>query len=163
MKELMTAVLAVCPKVRGSASDLRQVDVRSRHCAQCPPQPYRRNGQEERGSMSRPLPVLLGPGRFGRMRRWPWRRWSWCRIQHWEAITGRAAREAGLHADGNDVVLKDGRAAFQSVFHIDLHVVPRQNGDKLSFAKGMLLRRHPDRDKTGRTLREALEKIDATE
>ena len=27
MKKLMTAVLAVCPKVRGSASDLRQVDV----------------------------------------------------------------------------------------------------------------------------------------
>ena len=49
MKKLMTAVLAVCPKVRGSASDLRQVDVRSRHCAQCPPQPYRRNGQEETG------------------------------------------------------------------------------------------------------------------
>ena len=48
MNKLMTAVLAVCPKVRGSASDLRQVDVRSRHCAQCPPQPYRRSGQEER-------------------------------------------------------------------------------------------------------------------
>jgi hypothetical protein len=30
MKKLMTAVLTVCPKVRGSASDLRQVDVRSR-------------------------------------------------------------------------------------------------------------------------------------
>jgi hypothetical protein len=44
MKKLMTAVLAVCPKVRGSASDLRQVDVRSRHCAQCPPHPYRRTG-----------------------------------------------------------------------------------------------------------------------
>ena len=58
---------------------------------------------------------------------------------------------------------QDGRAAFQSVFHIHLHVVPRQNGDKLSFAKGMLLRRDPDREKTGRTLREALEKIDATE
>jgi hypothetical protein len=43
MKKLMTAVLAVCPKVRGSASDLRQVDVRSRHCAQCPPQPDKRN------------------------------------------------------------------------------------------------------------------------
>ena len=36
MKKLTTAVLAVCPKVRGSASDLRQVDVRSRHCAQVP-------------------------------------------------------------------------------------------------------------------------------
>jgi histidine triad (HIT) family protein len=41
--------------------------------------------------------------------------------------------------------------------------VPRQNGDKLSFAKGMLLRHDPDREKTGRTFREALEKIDANE
>jgi histidine triad (HIT) family protein len=49
------------------------------------------------------------------------------------------------------------------VFDIHLDVVPRQNGDKLSFAKGMLLRRDPDREKTGRTLREALEKINATE
>ena len=39
MKKRMTAVLAVCPKVRALASDLRQVDVRSRHCAQFPPQP----------------------------------------------------------------------------------------------------------------------------
>jgi hypothetical protein len=38
-----------------------------------------------------------------------------------------------------------------------------KNGDKLSFARGMLLRRDPDCEKTGRTLREALEKIDATE
>jgi hypothetical protein len=37
------------------------------------------------------------------------------------------------------------------------------NGDKLSFAKGMLLRRDPEGEKTGRTLREALAKIDATE
>jgi histidine triad (HIT) family protein len=41
--------------------------------------------------------------------------------------------------------------------------VPRQNGDKLSFAKAMLPRHDPDSEKTGRTLREALEKIDANE
>ena len=76
------------------------------------------------------------------------------------AITSRAARESGQHAHGNNVVPNYGRAAFQSVFHIHLHVVPRQNGDKLSFAKGKLLRRDPDREKTGRTLRQALEKID---
>jgi len=73
----------------------------------------------------------------------------------------RAARESELQADGNNVVLNDGRAAFQSVFHIHLHVVPRRNGDKLSFAKGMVLRRDPDREATGRILREALAKIDA--
>jgi histidine triad (HIT) family protein len=74
----------------------------------------------------------------------------------------RAARDSGLHADGNNVVINDGRAAFQSVGHIHLHVVPRHNGDKLSFAKGMLLRRDPDREETGRILREALAQLDAT-
>ena len=47
------------------------------------------------------------------------------------------------------------------MFHIHLHVLPRRNGDKLSVAKGMLLRRDPDREATGRILREALAQIDA--
>jgi diadenosine tetraphosphate (Ap4A) HIT family hydrolase len=76
---------------------------------------------------------------------------------------GLAARTSGLHADGNNLVINDGRAAFQSVFHIHLHVLPRQNGDKLSFAKGMLLRRDPDREESGRLLREALAKLDSAE
>ena len=75
----------------------------------------------------------------------------------------RAARQSGLHADGNNVVINDGKAAFQSVFHIHLHVLPRQDGDKLSFAKGMLLRRDPDREESGRLLREALAKLDSAE
>ena len=75
----------------------------------------------------------------------------------------RAARRSGLHADGNNVVINDGKAAFQSVFHIHLHVLPRQNGDKLSFAKGMLLRRDPDREESGRLLREALAQLDAAQ
>ena len=70
-------------------------------------------------------------------------------------------RRSGLHADGNNVVINDGKAAFQSVFHIHLHVLPRQSGDKLSFAKGMLLRRDPDREETGRILRDALAELDA--
>jgi histidine triad (HIT) family protein len=76
---------------------------------------------------------------------------------------GRATRASELHADGNNIAINDGRAAFQSVFHVHLHVVPRRDGDKLSFAKGMLLRRDPDRDETGRILREALAKIDASQ
>lgn len=68
----------------------------------------------------------------------------------------QAARASGLHADGNNLVINDGRAAFQSVFHIHLHVVPRRSGDKLSFAKGMLVRRDPDRERTGAILRTAL-------
>jgi histidine triad (HIT) family protein len=70
----------------------------------------------------------------------------------------RAARSSGLHADGNNIVINDGKAAFQSVFHIHLHVAPRQTGDKLSFAKGLVVRKDPDREETGRILREALAK-----
>lgn len=73
----------------------------------------------------------------------------------------RAARTSGLHADGNNVVINDGKAAFQTVFHIHLHVLPRRDGDKLSFAKGMLLRRDPDRAESGRLMRAALARLDA--
>ena len=72
----------------------------------------------------------------------------------------RAARRSGLHADGNNVVINDGKAAFQSVFHIHLHVLPRRDGDKLSFVKGVLLRRDPNRAESGRLLREALAELD---
>ncbi|MFV8050293.1 HIT family protein [Mycobacterium sp. 48b] len=72
----------------------------------------------------------------------------------------RAARLSGLHADGNNIVINDGKAAFQSVFHIHLHVVPRQAGDKLSFVKGMVVRRDPDREESGRLLRAALAQLD---
>jgi len=73
----------------------------------------------------------------------------------------RAARATEL-ADATNIAINDGRAAFQSVFHIHLHVLPRRDGDKLSVAKGMLLRRDPDREATGRILREALARIDAS-
>ncbi|MGK2866964.1 MAG: HIT family protein [Mycobacterium sp.] len=72
----------------------------------------------------------------------------------------RAARVSGLHADGNNIAINDGKAAFQSVFHIHLHVVPRRNRDKLSFAKGMLLRKDGDREESGRLLRAALAQLD---
>jgi histidine triad (HIT) family protein len=68
----------------------------------------------------------------------------------------QATRASGLGATGNNIAINDGMSAFQSVFHIHLHVVPRRDGDKLSFAKGMLLRRDPDRESTGRILRDAL-------
>lgn len=74
----------------------------------------------------------------------------------------RAARRSGLHADGNNIVVNDGKAAFQTVFHIHLHVLPRRSGDKLSFAKNMVLRRDPDREESGRLLREALAELDRT-
>jgi diadenosine tetraphosphate (Ap4A) HIT family hydrolase len=74
----------------------------------------------------------------------------------------RAARASEL-ADATNIAINDGSAAFQSVFHIHLHVLPRRNGDKLSVAKGLLLRRDPDREGTGQILREALARIDASQ
>ena len=71
----------------------------------------------------------------------------------------RATRASGLAATGNNVAINDGKSAMQSVFHIHLHVIPRRDGDKMSFAKGMLLRRDPDRDTTGRILRDAVERL----
>jgi histidine triad (HIT) family protein len=74
----------------------------------------------------------------------------------------RAARATEL-ADATNIGINDGRAAFQTVSHIHLHVLPRRDGDKLSLAKGLVLRRDPDRDATGRILREALARIDASQ
>ncbi|OBJ21411.1 HIT family hydrolase [Mycobacterium colombiense] len=74
----------------------------------------------------------------------------------------RAARSTEL-ADATNIAVNDGRAAFQTVSHIHLHVLPRRNGDKLSVAKGLLLRRDPDRDATGQILRTALARIDASQ
>ena len=71
----------------------------------------------------------------------------------------QATRASGLAATGNNVAINDGKSAMQTVFHIHLHVIPRRDGDKVAFAKGMLLRRDPDRDTTGRILRDAVERL----
>jgi len=68
----------------------------------------------------------------------------------------RAARASGLHADGTNIAINDGNAAFQTVFHIHLHVVPRRTGDRFSFVAGMVLRRDPNREQAGALLRAAL-------
>lgn len=68
-----------------------------------------------------------------------------------------AMKSSALAADGVNLVVNDGRAAFQTVFHTHLHVVPRHDGDKLSFAKGLVVRRDPDPDETAGILRAALE------
>ncbi|GFG75090.1 HIT family protein [Mycobacterium botniense] len=74
----------------------------------------------------------------------------------------RAARTTEL-ADATNIAINDGRAAFQTVFHIHLHVLPRRNGDKFAVAKGMLLRHDPDREATAQILREALARTDASQ
>jgi diadenosine tetraphosphate (Ap4A) HIT family hydrolase len=74
----------------------------------------------------------------------------------------QATRASELGATGNNIAINDGKSAMQTVFHIHLHVIPRRDGDKLSVAKGMLLRRDPDRETTGRIVRDALRALDTT-
>jgi diadenosine tetraphosphate (Ap4A) HIT family hydrolase len=71
----------------------------------------------------------------------------------------RATRVSGLAATGNNIAINDGKSAMQSVVHIHLHVIPRRDGDKVSFVKGMLLRRDPDREATGAILRDAVARL----
>ncbi|WP_238419014.1 HIT family protein [Gordonia sp. 'Campus'] len=68
-----------------------------------------------------------------------------------------ALKSGPMAADGVNLALNDGSAAFQTVFHTHLHVVPRHAGDKLSFAKGFLVRRDPDPDETAARVRASLE------
>ncbi|MFD6269107.1 HIT family protein [Nocardia asteroides] len=75
----------------------------------------------------------------------------------------RALRRSGLAADGANLILNDGTAAFQTVGHVHLHVVPRKHGDKLSFAKGFLLRRPHEPTSTAAAIRAGLTALDHSE
>ena len=68
-------------------------------------------------------------------------------------------RRSGLRCEGVNLFLADGAAAFQSVFHVHLHVIARFAGDGLGlrFPPGRTM---PDRtglDAVARQIREGLE------
>ncbi|MET9328307.1 HIT family protein [Tsukamurella sp. NPDC003166] len=69
----------------------------------------------------------------------------------------RAAREGGLGADGVNLVVNDGRAAFQTVDHVHLHVIPRFAGDKRAVLGRVLRRRPRTSDGAAALLRAALQ------
>ncbi|RDI64255.1 diadenosine tetraphosphate (Ap4A) HIT family hydrolase [Nocardia pseudobrasiliensis] len=75
----------------------------------------------------------------------------------------KAVRRGELAADGANLVLNDGKAAFQTVHHVHLHVVPRRHGDRLTFAKGFLLRRPHDTETTAAAIRAGLDRLETEE
>ncbi|MBF6334058.1 HIT family protein [Nocardia transvalensis] len=75
----------------------------------------------------------------------------------------KALRRSDLGADGANLVLNDGKAAFQTVHHVHLHVVPRQHGDRFLFAKGILLRRPHETEATAAAIRAGLDRLDNEE
>lgn len=69
---------------------------------------------------------------------------------------GAALRASSIAADGVNVMINDGRAAFQTVFHTHVHVVPRHTGDRITLAKGLVVRRDSDADATADAIREVI-------
>jgi histidine triad (HIT) family protein len=72
----------------------------------------------------------------------------------------KAVRRSELGADGANLLLNDGRSAFQTVPHVHLHVVPRRRGDTLAFARGFLLRRPHEPRSTAAAIRAGLTKLE---
>ncbi|MBY8858147.1 HIT domain-containing protein [Nocardia sp. CA2R105] len=79
----------------------------------------------------------------------------------------KALRRSTLGADGANLILNDGKSAFQTVHHVHLHVVPRHTGDIRSFATGMLFRgrvgSQPDPATTAAAIRTGLDRLDLEE
>ncbi|MEC3913048.1 HIT family protein [Nocardia sp. CDC160] len=71
----------------------------------------------------------------------------------------KSMRRAGLDADGANLLINDGKAAFQTVHHVHLHVIPRHDGDILRFARGFVLRRPHDTERTAAALRSGLDRL----
>ncbi|WP_328391238.1 HIT family protein [Nocardia sp. NBC_00416] len=68
----------------------------------------------------------------------------------------RAVQGRGFAADGANLLINDGKAAFQTVGHVHLHVVPRRHGDIVRFATGLVLRRAKEPEKVAAALRAGL-------
>jgi len=64
-------------------------------------------------------------------------------------------RRSGIRCEGINLWLADGEAAFQDVFHVHLHVIPRFRGDYFGLRFGPNYDVRPDR----RVLDETAEKI----
>jgi len=70
-----------------------------------------------------------------------------------------AVKRSGVKCDGVNLLLSDGRAAFQEILHVHLHVIPRFEGDGLHIGFGRMYRLKPERnelDRIAANIRDAL-------
>ena len=56
-----------------------------------------------------------------------------------------ALRRSGSRCEGVTLLLADGEAAFQEIFHVHLHVIPRFRGDSFGIRFGRDYGREPNR------------------
>ena len=75
----------------------------------------------------------------------------------------RAMSRCDLATDGTNLVLNDGRAAFQTVFHAHLHVLPRWEGDRVRMGVGLIRRRPHDPETTAALIRSGLDRLTSEE
>lgn len=68
---------------------------------------------------------------------------------------GAGLRAAGL-ADGVNLLLADGAVAWQTVWHVHLHVIPRRRGDGLRLLAAWTRPARPSLDATAARIRTAL-------
>jgi histidine triad (HIT) family protein len=70
-----------------------------------------------------------------------------------------AVKRSGVKCEGVNLLLSDGRAAFQEIFHVHLHVIPRFEGDNLRISFGRKYSLRPERSELERiaaTIRDGL-------
>ncbi|NPV56226.1 MAG: HIT family protein [Anaerolineae bacterium] len=71
----------------------------------------------------------------------------------------RILRRSGLRCEGVNLILSDGQAAGQDIYHAHLHIIPRFRGDGFGFRIPAGYRDKPDRqtlDDIAQQLRDAL-------
>jgi histidine triad (HIT) family protein len=61
-----------------------------------------------------------------------------------------AVKRSGVKCEGVNLLLSDGRAAFQEILHVHLHIIPRFEGDNLHIGFGRQYRLKPERNELDR-------------
>jgi len=55
-------------------------------------------------------------------------------------------KRSGVKCEGVNLLLSDGKAAFQEIFHVHLHVIPRFKGDNLRISFGRQYESKPEEE-----------------
>lgn len=73
----------------------------------------------------------------------------------------RALRRSGLPCEGVNLFLADGEAAFQELFHVHLHVIPRTAGDGFVIDARWRLRDRAELDASAEQVRQGIRALPA--
>ncbi|WP_371772969.1 HIT family protein [Streptomyces sp. NBC_01438] len=86
-------------------------------------------------------------------------------VQVWKVAhrLGRAMRRSGLRCEGVNLFLADGEAAFQEVFHVHLHVIPRFVGDPFRIQADWQVHEREQLDRSAAAVRSGLAALDGAQ